>query len=212
MPPPRGVLSSPPFSFHAKRERAAGAVQERTRQGHGSPMPYMKRERAPGPPQSWVGALPASSVNHLALHFGYAARGCGGGRVHRFKAPPRFGESGARRAFTELNSAARFPASRPSSKGRRGPPLRRGEGPRTGHPPKRSRGGSGARQRRECGATRRDPPVWGDRGSQILGAPAKRDVLWGITPVAFGDFWPDKSRAPRPRPVGGNLRTLCGFE
>ena len=32
LPPPRGVLPSPPFSFRAKRERAAGAVQERKRQ------------------------------------------------------------------------------------------------------------------------------------------------------------------------------------
>ena len=58
LPPPRGVLSSPPFSFRAKRERAAGAVQERTRQGHESLLPYMKREWAPGPPHSLVRALP----------------------------------------------------------------------------------------------------------------------------------------------------------
>ena len=35
-----------------QRERAAGAVQERKRQGHQGSMPYMKREWAPGPPQS----------------------------------------------------------------------------------------------------------------------------------------------------------------
>ena len=50
------------------------------------------------------------------------------------------------RALTGIISAARFPAPRPSSKGRRGPPLRRGEGPRTGPPLERSRGGSGARR------------------------------------------------------------------
>ena len=49
LPPPRGVLSSPPVSFRAKRERAAGAVQERTRQGHGSLSSCMKHEWAPGP-------------------------------------------------------------------------------------------------------------------------------------------------------------------
>ena len=49
LPPPRGVLSSPPFSFRAKRERAAGAVPERTRQGHGSLSSCMKHEWAPGP-------------------------------------------------------------------------------------------------------------------------------------------------------------------
>ena len=41
------VAASPP-----KRERAAGAVQERTRQGHRYSLSYTKRERAPGPPQS----------------------------------------------------------------------------------------------------------------------------------------------------------------
>ena len=38
-------------------------------------------------------ALPTSLVNHQATHFGYAARGCGGGRVPRSKAPPQLGEN-----------------------------------------------------------------------------------------------------------------------
>ena len=35
-----------------QRERAAGAVQERTRQGHRCPLSYTKHKWAPGPPQS----------------------------------------------------------------------------------------------------------------------------------------------------------------
>ncbi len=81
------------------------------------------------------------------------------------KLPRSWGRAASGRALTGIISAARFPAPRPSSKGRRGPPLRRGEGPRTGPPLERSRGGSGARR---------------------------------IAPAAFGDFWPDKSRAPVP--------------
>ena len=42
----------------AARDGAAGAVQERTRQGHRSPISYMKREWAPGPTHSEVKTLP----------------------------------------------------------------------------------------------------------------------------------------------------------
>ena len=55
-------LPAPHSLFAAKRERAAGAVQERKRQGHQGSMSYMKRARAPGPPLCWVSALSPSGV------------------------------------------------------------------------------------------------------------------------------------------------------
>ena len=56
-------------------------------------MPQRKAGCAPWTPPCLVGALPESLVNHSASHFGYAARGCGGGRVPRSKAPPQLGEN-----------------------------------------------------------------------------------------------------------------------
>ena len=67
-------------------------------------------------------------------------------------------------------------------------------GPSPGEKPWRVRGTPAPRVRRNPQGV----PVWGDRGSQIPGVPTKQDVLWGITPAAFGDFWPVKSRAPVP--------------
>ena len=48
-PSQREELPAPHSLFAAKRERAAGAVQETKRHGHQGSMSYTKREWAPGP-------------------------------------------------------------------------------------------------------------------------------------------------------------------
>ena len=117
------------------RENAPGGTEDACHRG--------RLTVPPGPPISWVRALPTSPINHQAPHFGYAARGCGGGRVPRSKAPPQLGENGEKPGAHRVSFGSEKPRPRLSSKGRRGPPLRRGEGPRTGPPPERSRAGSG---------------------------------------------------------------------
>ena len=114
---------------------------------------------------------------------------------------PRSWERAERhRALTGIISAARIPASRPSSKGRRGPPLRRGEGPRTGPPPKekpwRVRGTPAPRVRRNpqgfpCVGRPRESNPWG---------PRKTGCFVGYYPGGFWRLLAGQKSRPRPRP------------
>ena len=92
---PQGEASSAPHSLFPREKRTGRlAVQEKSARGMEDECPTGRLDAPPGPPDSPVRAIPARPVNHPATHFGYAARGCGGGRVPRSKAPPQLGESG----------------------------------------------------------------------------------------------------------------------
>ena len=92
---PQGEALSAPHSLFPREKRTGRlAVQEKSARGSEDECPTGRCNVPPGPPPGWVRALSASPVKHPATHFGYAARGCGGGRVPRSKAPPRLGESG----------------------------------------------------------------------------------------------------------------------
>ena len=126
------------------------------------------------------------------------------------KLPCGLGRIARNRALTGIISAARFPAPRPSSKGRRGPPLRRGEGPRTGPPLERSRGGSGARQRRECGATRRESLCGATEGVNSPGSPQNR-MFCGVSPrrllATFG-----RTKVAPPSPPAADISRAAGAD
>ena len=161
-------LKGPPLrcaQWGTKENGPPGGPREK-RQGEPRMSATPEEEDGPLDPHlaGWGCSRPAQSTTQLPT-LGTLPGGAGEAASLVPKLPRGLGRIERNRALTGIISAARFPAPRPSSKGRRGPPLRRGEGPRTGPPPERSRGGSGARR---------------------------------IAPAAFGDFWPDKSRAPVP--------------
>ena len=148
-----------------QRERAAWRSKRKAPGGFKAKCHRGRLDVPPGPRLAWWGRSPKAWSTTQLPTLGTLPGGAGEAASLVSKLPRGLGRIARNRALSKPGSAARFPAPRPSSNGRRGPPLRRGEGPRTGPPPERSRGGSGARR---------------------------------IAPAAFGDFWPDKSRAPVP--------------
>ena len=146
---PQGEALSAPHSLFPREKRTGRlAVQEKSARGSEDECPTGRCNVPPGPPPGWVRALSASPVKHPATHFGYAARGCGGGRVPRSKAPPRPGESGewpgAHRV--EFGNENTRPPSFVPEVGGGAAPSAGGRNRERVLPPKRSRGGSGARR------------------------------------------------------------------
>ena len=102
----------------------------------------------PGPRLAWWGRSPKawSTTQHPTL--GTLPGGAGEAASLVPKLPRSWGRIAKKWALTKPGSAARFPAPRPSSNGRRGPPLRRGGG--TAHGP--SPGEKPRRVREACGS------------------------------------------------------------
>ena len=107
---PQGeALSAPHSLFPGKKERAAWRSKRKAPGGFKAECHRGRLDVPPGPPPCWVGAFPANPVNHPAPHFGYAARGCGGGRVPRSKAPPRLGENSEKPGAHRDNFGSEIP-------------------------------------------------------------------------------------------------------